>query len=112
MTPTPIAFGEQLAFVMYLKPGCKHEYKQRHTIIWPELVEALKKVGISDYSIYFEEHHQQLFAVLRCDDPDKLDKLALQPIMRRWWNFMADIMLCHEDKRPISTPLERVFYLA
>ncbi len=56
---------EKYAFRMFLNPGCVAEYKKRHDEIWPELVTLLQATGISDYSIYLDEQHLVLFAVLR-----------------------------------------------
>ena len=51
------------AFKMKLKPGYVAEYKRRHDMIWPELSALLKKNGIADYSIFFDEETNILFAV-------------------------------------------------
>ena len=44
------------------------EYKRRHDAIWPELADLLKASGVSDYSIYLDEQHDVLFAVLHLAD--------------------------------------------
>jgi len=102
---------EKFAFVMQLKPGCDAEYKKRHDEIWPELAQALKCAGISDYSIYLEESSHRLFAVLRRTDDHAMDKLPEAPIVRRWWNYMADIMETDPDDAPVTTPLKLMFHL-
>jgi len=56
---------EKYAFRMFLNPGCVAENQKRHDEIWPELVTLLQATGISDYSIYLDEQHLVLFAVLR-----------------------------------------------
>jgi len=50
------------AFKMKLSSGDVAEYKRRHDEIWPELVDELRKAGVSDYSIYYDEQTQILFA--------------------------------------------------
>ena len=55
------------AFKMQLKEGFVQEYQKRHHEIWPEIVEILKKSGISDYSIYFDEETNSLFAFQKQD---------------------------------------------
>jgi L-rhamnose mutarotase len=37
--------------------------------------------------------------------------LANNPIVQKWWAYMADLMDVNEDDSPISTELEEVFYL-
>lgn len=53
---------KRVAFKMYLHEGKKDEYKRRHQEIWPELKELLKNAGISEYSIFFDEETNMLFA--------------------------------------------------
>jgi L-rhamnose mutarotase len=102
---------EKIAFVMTLKPGLQKEYEKRHDEIWPELVEELKKAGVSDYSIFYEESSNKLFAVLKRDDNHSMDDLPVKPIVKKWWTYMADIMDTHEDNSPVTTDLKRVFHL-
>jgi L-rhamnose mutarotase len=102
---------ERIAFKMLLKPGNAEEYRQRHDAIWPELVGLLRRAGISDYSIWLDPETNILFAtLLRTPDHD-MDRLPAEPIMRRWWEHMADIMATNPDGSPATKPLEPMFYL-
>jgi L-rhamnose mutarotase len=40
-----------------------------------------------------------------------LDSLPAQPIMKKWWAYMQDIMESNADNSPVSIPLRDVFYL-
>jgi L-rhamnose mutarotase len=51
-----------------------------------------------------------LFAVLRLRPDNKKDALPLQPVMKRWWDYMADLMEVHPDNKPVEWPLKPVFY--
>lgn len=102
---------ERLGFKMKLHQGLVGEYKRRHDLIWPELVQILKEAGISDYVIFLDEETLTLFASLKINHPDKIDSLAQHPVMRRWWSYMADIMDTHPDHAPVSVPLKEMFYL-
>lgn len=102
---------EKIAFTMTLLPGHEAEYKKRHDEIWPELSETLKKAGVSDYSIYFDASSNTLFAVLKRTDDHGMDDLPLDPIVKKWWAFMADIMETHPDNSPITNDLKEVFHL-
>lgn len=100
-----------IAFKMQLHKGCEAEYKKRHDEIWPELKQLLKETGISDYVIFLDETTNSLFGVMKADDPTKLDNLPQQPVMQRWWHYMADIMETNPDHSPVQVPLKEVFYL-
>ena len=97
---------------MQLNEGQAREYRRRHDEIWPELVRLLKTSGISDYSIFFHEDTNSLFAVLRRPTDHTMNDLPLDPIMQRWWAYMADIMATDDKNEPVVEPLERVFHLA
>lgn len=99
------------AFLMKLKPGFASVYRQRHDEIWPELARRLTEAGISDYSIYLDEQTHTLFAVQRSAQPEKAADLPNDPLVRKWWNYMADIMETNLDNSPVCIPLKRMFHL-
>jgi len=96
---------------MKLYRGFEEEYKRRHDALWPELQELLKSSGVSEYSIFLDEGTNDLFGVMRVEDPALLDKLPEHPVMKKWWAYMKDIMDTNPDHSPVSTPLKEVFYL-
>lgn len=102
---------EKYAFKMTLNPGMKEEYKRRHDEIWPELVDLLKASGVSDYSIHLDEDTNTLFGVLWRTDDHTMDDMADQPVMKKWWAHMADIMATHPNNEPVATPLTPVFHM-
>jgi L-rhamnose mutarotase len=99
------------AFKMKLKPGCKAEYEKRHDEIWPELALLIKKSGVYDYSIFLDEETNILFAVQKQSGAESSQDLGTNPIVRKWWDYMSDIMEVNPDNSPITIPLSEVFYL-
>lgn len=99
------------AFKMKLLPGYEAEYKKRHDEIWPELEALLSESGVSDYSIFLDEETLTLFAYQRLKDQNEADSLPLQPMVKKWWAYMADIMETNEDNSPKTWPLKDVFYM-
>ena len=99
------------AFRMKLRPGQVAEYRKRHDEIWPELAQLLRDSGIHDYSIFLDEETLHLFAVLKLRDDNRRELLPDHPLMRRWWDYMKDLMQTHADGRPIEWPLVPVFHL-
>ena len=94
---------------MQLKDGCVEEYKRRHDQIWPELSGLIKSAWISDYSIFLEPKTLQLFAVQKKKESPL--NLAKDPIMRKWWDYMADLMEVNEDNSPVCIDLLEIFHL-
>ena len=101
----------RIAFKMKLFKGNEEEYKKRHNEIWPELKQLLKASGISEYSIFLDKETNTLFGVMNAKNQPSLDKLASEPVMKKWWAYMKDIMESNPDNSPVSKSLEEVFYL-
>jgi L-rhamnose mutarotase len=99
------------AFRMQLKPGFEKEYKKRHDEIWPELSELLKNAGVREYYIFLDERTLALFAFQKLGAGETTAGLAGLPIMKKWWDFMADIMDVNEDNSPQAFSLPEVFRL-
>ena len=104
-----MANTEEIAFVLYLIKGNEVEYQRRHDEIWPELSAAIKEAGILDYQIFLEPRTGHLFAYQKRRSDHSVDLLPGLPIMRKWWDYMADIMEVNADNSPVVQPLERVF---
>lgn len=96
---------------MRLKPGFAEEYKTRHDAIWPNLATLLSDSGISDYSIYLDEASSLLFATQKLADDFDPEAIPAHPLVRKWWDYMADIMETHPDNSPVERPLTEVFHL-
>jgi len=52
-----------------------------------------------------------LFAVLELPSREMLDELPADAIMRKWWDYMSDIMETNADRSPVTIPLRQVFFL-
>ena len=102
---------EKYAFRMKLLPGALAEYTRRHDEIWPELVILLQEAGVSDYSIHHDAETDMLFGVLWRRADHGMAELPYEPVMRRWWDHMADLMVVKPDNEPVAVPLETVFYM-
>jgi len=102
---------QTIAFKMKLRPGCREEYRRRHAALWPEMRDLLRRSGIHNYTIFFDEETNLLFAVQEQEGASSSQELGSLPIVQRWWAYMADIMETNPDHSPVSTPLEPLFHL-
>ncbi|MDD4778887.1 MAG: L-rhamnose mutarotase [Fermentimonas sp.] len=101
----------RVAFKMFLKPGFEEEYEKRHKEIWPELRRLLYDNGIRDYTIYWDKETNYLFAVQKIEGEKSSQEMGTDPIVQKWWDYMADIMEVNEDNSPITIPLMELFYM-
>ena len=91
------------AFKMFLKSGYEKEYERRHAAIWPELKKMLSDGGVYDYSI--------LFACQKTKGEESSQDMGANPIVQKWWDYMADIMKVNPDNSPVTIPLPEVFHM-
>lgn len=86
------------AWVLEVRPGYEEEYKKRHDEIWPEMLEALRKAGISNYNIF--RHGLTLFGYFETDDLEASVKaIGEDPINAKWGEWMGPIMKIDIDER-------------
>lgn len=99
------------AFKMYLKPGFEAEYEKRHNELWPELKVLLQESGVFDYSIFWDKETNILFAVQKNSGSGGSQDLGNNPIVKKWWDYMADIMEVNPDNSPVTIALPELFYM-
>lgn len=102
---------KRIGFKMKLNPGMVEEYRKRHDDLWPELHKLLKDAGISEYSIFFDEETNILFAFQKQEGDKGSQDLGQTEIVQKWWKYMSDIMESNPDNSPVTTMLEEVFYM-
>jgi len=102
---------KRLGFKMMLKAGNENEYKSRHDRLWPELKALLTDSGIYDYSIFLDRETGILFGTLKLRPDHSYHELPSNPVMKKWWDYMKDLMDTNHDHSPVSIPLNEVFYL-
>jgi L-rhamnose mutarotase len=97
---------------MRLTSGNVAEYKKRHDEIWPELVEQLRKAGVQNYSIYYDEETKTLFAFQELTGDNTAASLPESEIVKKWWAYMNDGIMEYNDKgQPVSIELREVFHM-
>jgi L-rhamnose mutarotase len=99
------------AFKMRLYPGWEKEYQKRHDEIWPEMVQELSQAGIHDYTIFLDWETHTLFAFQKLEENHTANDLPNRDVVKRWWDYMKDIMETNSDGSPVTTDLEEVFHL-
>jgi len=101
----------RIAFKMQLNQGQVVEYQKRHDNIWPELQQLIKASGIISYSIFLDEETNVLFAFQELSEGSGSQAMGNELIVRKWWDYMADLMQVNPDNSPVSVPLIKVFEL-
>jgi len=103
----------RIAFLLRLKEGTGAAYDRDHAAVWPEMLDLLKRSGISEYSIFRRD--ELLFLTMRIEgDFDEMwDKIDQDPVNQRWQQamgayFVSDHGASNGERFPM---MKEVFYL-
>ena len=64
-----------------------------------------------DYSIYWDKDTNILFACQKTKGEESSQDMGANPIVQKWWDYMADIMEVNPDNSPVTIPLPEVFHM-
>lgn len=94
-----------------LKPGAVERYEEYHRHVWPDVLDAIRRAGITRYLIYRDG--LDLFHHIECDDYDAaIARLATEPVNIRWQAEMAPMMeIAHDYSGSSSDRLPLIFEL-
>jgi len=97
-----------------VKKDMIEEYKKHHKAVWPEMLDALRRHGWRNYSLFMREDGL-LFGYFETDRDLKtaLAGMAKEEVNRRWQAMMAPFFEIPEGARPDQrmVELEEVFHL-
>ncbi|GFZ42783.1 hypothetical protein JCM24511_00501 [Saitozyma sp. JCM 24511] len=82
--------GKRICQVIRVKPEQLDEYKKVHAAVWPEVLGALRKAHVVDYSIHYFEPHNLLIAHMRYignDFEKDMEGIKKSEATRRWWKM-------------------------
>ncbi|SDW49012.1 L-rhamnose mutarotase [Paenibacillus sp. CF384] len=87
---------QRVSFVLQIDERNREAYIERHRNVDPELLKAFGEVGIRTYSIFIDGG--KLFAYMEVEDFEQaMQTLSTHPANVRWQQFMADLLVKHED---------------
>jgi L-rhamnose mutarotase len=80
----------RVGFLLKVKPDKIEEYKAHHQNVWPEMLEALRRTGWRNYSLFMRDDGL-LFGYF--ETPESFDAardgMAKEEVNARWQAFMA-----------------------
>ena len=104
---------ERAAFLLKVREDKLEEYKKHHQSVWPEMLEALRRNGWHNYSL-FTTDDGHLFGYVEAEGSfqKSLDGMAKEEANLKWQEFMAPYFE-NLAGRPNQSmvQLEEVFYL-
>jgi L-rhamnose mutarotase len=104
---------QRVCFALQVKPDRLEEYKRRHRDVWPEMLNALRETGWSNYSLFLRDDGM-LVGYLETPDFERARAgMAKREVNDRWQHEMADFFVQPAGLLPdrAMQPLEEVFHL-
>jgi L-rhamnose mutarotase len=82
----------RFCYTFELLPGTVEQYEREHAEIWPEVVSAMKRAGVTEYSLFRRD--QTVIAVGECrgDIVTTLADLDADPDNARWSRHIRALM--------------------
>ena len=100
---------ERRGFVLRVRPDQVDAYIAAHQEVWAEMLAALRRAGIRNYTIFRAD--TSMFGYFESDDMEASERyLGSQDVSRRWQDSMAELL---EGRVPDGgpPPLEEIFRL-
>jgi L-rhamnose mutarotase len=102
---------QRYCFTFQLRAGQEAEYKRRHDEIWPELVQALKEAGVSNYTLFRRERTVIAYCECEPDAATAFAKVGATEVNRRWAAWFEDVIESLTDESGRLFEAEEVWHL-
>ena len=103
----------RVCFLLHVKKDRLAEYKERHQRVWPEMLEALRRTGWHNYSLFLRDDGLLIGYVETPDFYQSLAGMAATEVNRRWQDQMAGFFEipegAHADDQ--MRPIPEVFHI-
>ncbi len=102
--------------VLKLRAGAEADYVRLHAAVWPEVLAAIEKSGIRNYSIFC--YHQWVFSYFEIPDDVNLESagkvFAACPACVEWEKLMHEIQepLPESGKENWWVPMKEIFFFS
>ncbi|WP_049575255.1 L-rhamnose mutarotase [Nonomuraea sp. SBT364] len=80
---------ERVCFLLNVRPDRLDEYRERHREVWPDMLDALRKAGWRNYSLFLRDDGL-LVGYLETDDFEAAQRaMSATEVNTRWQRDMA-----------------------
>jgi L-rhamnose mutarotase len=103
---------ERVCFLLQVRPERLEEYKERHARVWPEMLDALRRTGWHNYSLFLREDGL-LVGYLETPDFEQARKgMEAAEVNARWQAEMQPFFMAPAGRPDENMmPLQEVFHL-
>lgn len=104
---------ERAGFLLKVRQDRLAEYKRKHEDVWPEMLEALRRHGWRNYSLFMDEDGR-LFGYVEADQSleKSLEGMSAEEVNLKWQSEFAPFFESLSGRPDQSmVKLERVFHM-
>jgi L-rhamnose mutarotase len=105
---------QRVGFRLQVRPEMMDEYVRRHAEVWPDMLQALRETGWTNYTLFLDRSDGTLFGYFETPNLAAAKAgMAAREVNARWQAEMAPFFIALDGKRPDEgfLQLEDVFYL-
>ena len=105
---------QRVGFRLQVRPEMMDEYVRRHAEVWPDMLQALRETGWTNYTLFLDRSDGTLFGYFETPDLEAAKAgMAAREVNARWQADMAPFFIALDGMRPDEgfLQLEDVFYL-
>ena len=105
---------QRVGFRLQVRPEMMDEYVRRHAEVWPDMLQALRETGWTNYTLFLDRSDGTLFGYFETPDLAAAKAgMAAREVNARWQADMAPFFIALDGKRLDEgfLQLEDVFYL-
>ena len=104
---------QRVCFLLKVRPDMLDEYTRRHSKVWPEMLDALRRTGWTNYSLFMREDGLLVGYFETPDLQAALDGMAATDVNARWQAEMGPFFESLDGRRPDEAflQLREVFHL-
>ena len=101
----------QIGLHTRIKPGSEERYEEYHRAVWPDVLEEIRRAGITKYVIFRDG--LDLFHFIECADYElAIAEIAKDPTSMRWEAEIATMMeVTHDFSGEGSDRMKLIFNL-
>jgi L-rhamnose mutarotase len=105
---------KRFGFVIRVEPREIERYREYHRNVWPEVLDAIGRSNIRNYSIFLKD--DLLFGYYEYHGPDHasdMARIASDPKTQEWWSIMMPMQRPLDSRKPGEwwAEMDEVFHL-
>jgi L-rhamnose mutarotase len=103
---------ERVCFLLQVRPERLEEYKERHARVWPEMLDALRRTGWHNYSLFLREDGLLVGYLETPDFAQARKGMEAAEVNARWQAEMQPFFMAPAGRPDENmSPLREVFHL-